>query len=452
MIKPLRLQMRWMAGEQGFTMTAALLAIVLFSLIGLTVAAFGANHFASSRRSLAVLNALAVAEAGADDFMFNINQDRFYAGSGGEVEFYNDSVKGRGTYETTVVTGSLSNERIVESTGRIYLPANATTATASRKVRLLVRGTQPFNYALQAGTGPIYMYGNTGFSNARLYSNDFIRIQDNGVTISGEFWAANKDPASGANNCSIRGNGNTSVGAGTVLDVRYNVINNCGMNTNGATVTENNASVVPQPLPSINRATILAGISANQACNTVASSPYEIKNAHYPNNTPDSGVDPNASCVDFKLKKNEAYVLKGDAHIRGNVTIDGNTIRADDSLTTDITVLIEGTLTIKGNGATVIPNANGIAVTFVSYDPTDSNGEKTQPNALTIQDNSLSLNARFLALNGSLGFKGRGSIGPIAGKSMVLDANGTITFLQPNSIPADPDTWDVISYQQVPVN
>jgi hypothetical protein len=440
---------RQLLNESGFTMTSALLLIVSFTLIGLSIAAFSASHFASARRSLAALNALAVAEAGADHFMFNLNEDDNYTGSAGEIDLFNDAVKGRGTYQTSVQPGALSNEKIVSSTGKIYLPANSVKPLLTRKVRLIVRGTQPFNYALQTGTGPIYMYGNTGFSSARLYSNDFIRIQDNGVTISGEFWVAGKDPTSGANECSIKGNGNSSVGSGSVLDVRYKVINNCGMNTAGATVIENDVTVTPEPLPTVDRATILAGITANQACNTIQNTPYEIKKAHYPNNSPDNTVDPAPACVDFQLRKNATYTLKGDAHIRGNVTIDGNTIKADDSLTTDVTVLVEGKLTIKGNGASVIPNANGIAVTFVTYDPTDSNGDKTLPNALTVQDNSLSLNARFLALNGSLGFKGRGSIGPIAGKSMVIDANGTITFLEPNSIPVNPDTWDVISYQQV---
>ncbi len=436
--------------ESGLILIGALFTMIFFLSISLAVASFGITHFISTKRTYTALNAISLADAGAESFMYNINQDKTYTGTGGPITLYNDDIKGKGTFETTITNQPLNNEKIVTSIGKVYLPRNSSTPKVTRKVKLTIRGIEPFIYSVQSGgSGPIYLYGNTNFTSGTLHSNKYIRIQDSGVTAKGSFEAADKDPTAGyaSYNCSISGNNNFQ--AGSIIKVRYRVtVPNCGIGTTGSTVSENDASIVSQPLPTVDRATILSSITTNAACTSITNSPYEIKQAHYPDNTPSSGVNSNPNCVDFSLKKNETYTLKGNVHIRGNLTMESNSIIADGLATTDLYVLVEGKITVKGNGSSVSSNANNVSIIFVSYDPTDSGGDKTLPDAITISGNSLSLVAKYFALNGSLGFKGKGSIGPIAANSIVMDGSGSTSFININGVPLDPSIWDVRIYQQ----
>jgi hypothetical protein len=437
--------------EKGLILVGALITLSFFLMVSVAIAGFSTSQFVSTKRSLQAFEALSLAEAGAEHFMANINQVTGYTGSGGPVTFFNDDIRGKGTYETSIANGTLNNEKIVTSVGKIYQPRTSTTPKVTRKVKLTIRGTEPFIYSVQGGnSGPIYFYGSTNFSSGTIFTNRYIRLQDNSVSIKGTFKAVDKDPNIGSANCGISGGANsTSLQAGSIVDVKYLVTPSaCNIGTTGSTVTEN-SGLAAQPLPTIDRDGILAGITTNQACSTITNAPYEIKKAHYPNNTPANGVDTGNSCSDFTLKKGETYTLKGNTHIRGNLTTDTNLIQVDSSVTSDVYVLVEGTITIKGNGSAVASNANNVSVIFVSYSTIDSAGDKNQPNAITISGNSLSLIAKFLSINGSLGMNGKGTIGAIAGaQAVVINGAGTINFIDAGSVPLNPNLWDVRIYQQ----
>jgi hypothetical protein len=428
--------------QSGVIIIGALIIMMFFMTVAIAVAEFSTRHYVSAKRTLVALNALSVAEAGAEEVMYKLNQDSTYTGSNGDTEFFNDSIKGRGVYSTLVSPGDLNNEKVVVSTGKIYIPATASQPLVTRKVRLILRGTEPFAYAVQSGgSGPIYLYGNTGVNApTKIFTNDFIRIQDASVNLEGTIMAAGKDPSAAYNslNCSIDGNNDMK---NSTINVRYNVNPTCGIDTAGSTVTQNDTSVNPQSLPTIDKPGVLASITSDDVCSAANDPSYRFGGVNYQNS--------NGSACDVSLTRNKVYTLDGNTYIKGNLTIDGNTIQADSSLTSDVHVIVDGTITLKGNSTSVSSNTNNIAIIFVSYSIVDSNGDKTQPDAISISGNSLSLLSRFVALNGSIGFRGRGTMGAIAANSIVMDGSGNVTFQDVNGIPSNPTGWDVKFYEQI---
>lgn len=421
--------------DSGFILMSAMISMAFIVTIVLLIAQLGLNHQLGAKRTLLSLNASAAAEAGAEKFMLEINKDRDHAGSGGEITLYED-YRGKATYATTVQNGVLSNEKIVISTGRVYLPGRS-QAFLTRKLKVIIRGINPFKYGLQTGLGPLYMFGNTGI-NGEIYTNKYIVLQDNTVALSGTIKAAERDNATAE--CSIKGNASI---AGSVINTRYKTC----VTTTGSTVTQYDTNITPQPLPGVDKTGTLNGILTNEACTTIGNTPYKIKSAHYPN---DSNSGTTGGC-NLTLTPNKAYTLEGDAHIRGNLTLDRNTVQISESLQRNIYVLVEGRIVISGNGSAIIPNSSGYTATFVSYDTTDSGGDKNAANAIDISGNSLSLNARFLNEVGSFGLNGRGLIGQVAALSIVLNGSGSLTFVtsDPDDEPADPNIWNVIYYQPV---
>ncbi len=132
------------------------------------------------------------------------------------------------------------------------------------------------------------------------------------------------------------------------------------------------------------------------------------------------------------------------------MTINKSTLVPAATLTHDVYVIVDGTINVPNNNTSITTNANGAAITFVSYSPIDSNGDKNAANAIEIGGSSgVSLGARFLALSGSLGHGGKGSIGPVAALDIVFKGSGSINFLQLTGVPTNSSGWYVQYYEQL---
>lgn len=81
--------------QKGIMMVGVLVVVTFFMTSAIAVSTFSVGHFASTKRTLTALDALNLAEAGVDHFMYNINADNSYGGTGTEITLYNDSVKGK---------------------------------------------------------------------------------------------------------------------------------------------------------------------------------------------------------------------------------------------------------------------------------------------------------------------------------------------------------------------
>ena len=424
--------------NSGFILMTALITMAFLTTVVLLVTQMALSHRLSARRTYYALKATAAAEAGAEKFMLEINKVHTHTGSG-ETILTNDT-SGKTTYSTSMANGSIANEKVVTAIGRYYLPNKPNNVYVTRKIQITIRGLNPFKYGLQTGIGPLYMFGNTGLE-GEVFTNSRIVVQDNTVNLSGIIKVAGLNAA---NDCSIEGNGKIP---NSTINTRYKVC----LPTPGSTVTQYDSTITPQPLPGIDKPAILASITSNATCASVGAAPYRILSAHYPNN---SGGGTSGGC-DVTLSANKTYTVEGSAHIRGNFTADRNSLQISNSLTQDIYILVEGRINISGNGSAVIPNNSGHTATFVSYDPTDSGGNKNASDAIEISGNSLSLNARFLNEVGSFGLTGRGLIGQVAAASIVLNGSGSLTFVtecgqeeeEGSCAGEEPSIWNVTYYQ-----
>lgn len=497
--------------ERGIFLIGALLTTVMFMIIALALAEYGLAHYQSARRNYLSLQTLGVAEAGADEFMRQLHISSAYTGTPTEETLFDDTtLKIRGTFHTSIASGSLSNEKIVTSIGRVYSYATGTNRLLlARKVKLTIRGTTVFHYGVQTGSGPLYLFGNSGFT-GEVYSNSNIYIQDNAVNIAGKFTAVKGAPWP-ANECAVEGGPGARL-PGSEIHVQDDAQPGSAavcIDTTGppaSTIIEDNP--LPADFPTIDKDYILGKLTANNNCDTIDDDQligpgelYEIKNSAYPDqgSTPkspdifcrDNTLNPYSNLINTtdkaaKLKRNEAYTLKGDAYIRGDLHAEGNTIKSDCPSSFDIYgrkdvyLLIEGRLNIDGNGTAIVPpvncknadntDAKVIVVSYSDFGPItnrtddsnaipnlcgvyDYNCIRTYDNsinkvsAIDIKGNALSLNGNFLAPNGSLRFKGTGGLGSLAAQSIVMNGGNVTIFIGVDPALPNPNLWSITSYQ-----
>src|ERR1019366_147196 len=103
--------------EGGYLLLLTLIESIVILTVMTGIFQLSFVNYTQARRELIRANALAVAEAGADNAIFNLNQDNSYAGTNticplgtsgaNPVVLYNDNVKGRATYENCVTAGTI---------------------------------------------------------------------------------------------------------------------------------------------------------------------------------------------------------------------------------------------------------------------------------------------------------------------------------------------------------
>lgn len=480
-----------MHAQRGVVLVGILITFSVLLFIALAVAAYGVSHYSSVRRTLMDTSALDLAEAGGDNFMYQVNQTtagactgRNYTGTSctditgqstyntcnnvqSPVTVFNNPQQGKGTYTTCVTNGNFSNEKFVYATGRLYVPATAAQPTVTRKIRLVIRGTNPFQYALQTGTGPIYMFGNSGLT-GNVFSNGYIIVQDTGVTLKGTFTALQTDPeyTNGGQPCAFGGNGN--ILNSTIYYPQGGSPSQVCVGTTGSTMAP--SPVGSQQMPTVDRSGILGGITQYHTCSSL------VAGGTISGGYTSDGTSGGAAC-DLTLAKNKNYTIQGDSYIKGNFVINGNILTKAASDGTDSNILVDGRITISGNGSAIVPNSGQNSAILVSYSNADassptynvgctvvntgpptcsandiktySNGSNSTDGAINVQGNALSLNALLLAENGSLDFKGSGSIGSMAAKTMVLNGGNISAFVKISQTLTDPNIWDVLYYEQV---
>lgn len=425
--------------NQGGMLVAMVIIILTFIVtVGVLLIGFVMDEALITRGRSEDTMAFMAADAGIEWSLHELNDDDTYAGTGSEVTLADNS-RYLITYQTTVVPGLYANsQKLITSTGRLFRKPDTTNPVSKRTVELEVQsGSINFEHTLQTGNGALYLYGNVGLT-GDVFANYIISIQNTAVDLAGTISAAGQD----ANGCSIIGGTNNVSIEGSNIATRYEI---CNVDVSTSTVSENDPTVLPKPLPNIDRVETMAGITTTVPCSNVNNptglQPYAIVSGHYP----DDGSDTVNGC-DIILQNNKSYRLSGNIHVRGNFSGTNNTITTTG--TEDVYVLVEGNIDISR-----VNVAGPVPVIFVSYSTVDSGGSQSDPNAIEISGNNLSLNAYFLAHDGSIGFGGSSatgsSIGAMAANSIVMKGSGTSVFL--NIYPTSPNSNRVfrpIQYQR----
>jgi hypothetical protein len=155
-----------------FIITLPFLILIATYFMNLSVTSFklAARDQHHTRAQFAV-------DGGIDLAMKELNLDSDWAGTGSEVEIFNDGSV-RSTYESSV-TAVDDDNKIVTVTGRTYRPVSDTTPEASVKIEVDIRAIHSGgSYSLVTGVGGLYMSNSSKIVGGEVFVNGEISLQN----------------------------------------------------------------------------------------------------------------------------------------------------------------------------------------------------------------------------------------------------------------------------------
>jgi hypothetical protein len=434
--------------DQGSIIISILIISLFLSGTVTALIVYASSNLSRGKGRIYTLEAQYAAESGADAAIGYLNADpnAAYTGTGGsEVVILNNS-KYKATFSTTVGAGSAGNEKVVTSTGKLYAPANAASASYTRRIEVITQRTSDTVgvtgilsrniIELQSGIKNVYAKD--------LYVNGYINTNKNTTNIVAEnITVGGKN--TGASNCSIGGPGNLVKPAAfttpgqtkTKLTLAYNNCINPPANTTNTNfdvfANQTNISKVQSTFIPWSQYMDSSYLNANN-CNdwTTGSFPRNIpsatnsKQTHYP----DSGSNVSASCGtsgDLSLATGQ-YNINDNVHIRANLcAASGCTPTFYNPTGTTRYIFVEGSVNFNG-----IQSAAGSGpIILISYgaDPASKVSACPLGGAIYIGNtgNTSAPAIYFLANNGvcldKTKFSTSPALGGLSGKNIYIATN-----------------------------
>lgn len=164
----------------GYILVMAIVFLGVFFCVAAAYASLMTINIRSVHEDIDNAQALALAEAGVDEAVYQLNQNTDYTGE-------TDSALGPGTFTVTVSTVNESTKQVTV-TG--FVP-NSAHPLAQRTVHVNIginAAVVSFRYGVQVGAGGFNLFGNATI-NGNVYANGNI-IATNGVHINGSATAA----------------------------------------------------------------------------------------------------------------------------------------------------------------------------------------------------------------------------------------------------------------------
>lgn len=449
--------------NRGIVLITVLLIALLLTFVGVSLVDLVIAQYHRTAKNVFVSNALLVAEAGIDQTIYELNEDNSFTGFATETEFFNNTVQGRGTYQTTITAGTGPNELVISSTGRVYR-GGQTTTESERKVKVSVVGTATPGYSVYTGPGGLILRGSATITNSELYVNGFIDMQGSARigTYSNPLnvWVGNRRCPTGSNPgptypqvCStgqpISFTGNSARIYGTVCATGQTSSQYIEPGNGGVGLVPN-CTAPEVGTPSYDRVAHIndVDITSGSTDNLYRCSGSDVKT--WPANLRLNGnVTIGASCD---------LTITGNVYITGNLTLNGSArIRVADSLgTTRPVILVDGTIN-SGGSVSLIANNQGTGFHFLSW----RSNASCNPNCVTVTGtdlyNSQGLNVVdiggssslagmvFQAMWGKVTMAGSGNVGSVIGQTIDLSGSGTIVF--GTSLSSGTTLWSIRSYQ-----
>ncbi|HSX30999.1 MAG TPA: hypothetical protein VLE99_03720 [Candidatus Saccharimonadales bacterium] len=438
-----------------------ILVLLTFSmtiLFGLDILA-NANLF-RARGRIFLLQAQYSAESGADAAIATLNSgNTTYTGTASDVQVLSTS-RYKATYATAVSTGSSDKQRIIVATGKVYVPASATTPTYTRRIRVTADRSSTETASSVVSRNIIEVASGVKNIYARdVYVNGYIDMAKNTTNFVAEnIFVAGKN--TGAGNCSIGGSGNLvkPTSFSDPSQTKTNIVvayNNCVSppgNTSNANfnVTANSTSMSTIQSTYIPWSQFMDSSYQNSPSGcadwTTGTSPRSIpstgntKKTHYP----DSGSNIATSCGtngDINLGSN-TYTIKDNVHVRANFcAASGCNPTFNNPSSSVVYVFVEGTV----NFTSVNTSAGSGPIVFITYgaDPASKTSVCPYGGSLYIgQQGSGSTSAPaayFLAMNGlcidGTKFSGSPALGGIGGKNIYVASSPST----PRDLQLDPN-------------
>lgn len=462
--------------ERGIVFVTVLFVGLLLTFIGLSFADVAIVQFQRTNQNVFISNALLTAEAGIEQSLHAINETESFAGFE-ETDFYDNDQQGRGTYETTIESGSGPGERVITSTGRAY--SKTGQLEKERRVKVTIVSTSSPGYSVQAGAGGLILRGSAAITNSQVYVNGYIELH--GAARIGQenapldIFVANQNCPNGSNpgatypqvcttgqpirisdwsSVAVIGNvcatGQTQAAFPTSKSPPAQIRGGSG---GAGLITGCTAPVAP--MPTYDRSAHIASMTTNADPNNIDYNCSQWQSPHgfvrtFPANIRLNGNANWASSCDL--------TITGNVYITGNLTIGGAArIRIADSVgTTRPVIVVDGTINAGGSG-TLIPNSSGTSAHFISYRGVGScnlNQAGCSGNDLKNSQNQTNINVGgagsypgtiFHAYNSKVVIAGSGNLGSAIGQTIDLDGAGTVTF--GTALASGENIWTIRSYQ-----
>lgn len=454
--------------ERGIILVGVLITMLFFMVVGISISEFSVNHYHSARRSLITLDALAVAEAGSDFFMHELNKPgSTYTGTGSEYTLFNDNIQGKGTYQTSIANGTIANEKIITSTGRIYLPANSATPTVTRKIKLIIVQSIAQPYNIQSGPGGLYVSNNTVITAGPIYvggkltmsNNAIIGTTSTAVDVYAEDMACPVGGGSGyPNQCSS--SPPYTVATDTNTRIYGNVYAKNDVDVHSRVIGTISATVPHIDFPAIDHGTVTSAHSwtsrnDNGDCNNGITWPA---NLHFSGNV--------------SLGNNCSITVNGDVWIDGTLTLGNNaTLKVANGLSVQPKIIIDGYNSgsfITGNNASLTANSTNLGMqilAFYSFNPAGSGPSGCNPGCSSLNGpelytsqskTTINIGNNFSAAVGTLFYtrwtdltvSNNTTVGQLEGQSIHLSNNGNLVF-NSGSGGGGAISWDVKYWEQL---
>jgi hypothetical protein len=462
--------------QSGVVLVGAMIITAFFMVTSLALAEFASSHYNSARRTLANASALNAAEAGADAFMNTINLDPTHQGTTNApgnatnscsgftttpVILVQDSIQGKITYESCVKDGSITGEKIVYATGKVYLPATAVNPLVTRKVRLIINQAMTPDYTIMAGPGGLTLGNNVRITAGPVYVGGKLSLA-NGAVIGSigtpvATYVADKACPVPANStfpaaCTSGNSITTDINSHIYGDTHpLNNVDTPGNFTHNGVVDH---SVPVVTLPSVDHNTITSGLANAGAMSSQTCSGGEMHlSGHYTG----------ASTTTLTGANNCIIYLDGHVWLDGNLTLgNNNTLKPGNAVTTPVNLIVDGSTGFTtGNNSFVTANASGVGFSMVAFWSADSSCSPScssvtgtalanSRNVATISlDNNVSgaANITFYSRWTKLILNNNATVGQLIGQTIELNNNGNIQFSSSTS--STPSGWDVRYYERL---
>lgn len=460
--------------QRGSLLGVALIAIVVFSVIGAALISTVTGQYAITNRSVFTANALLVAEAGIEESLHELNQDDDFGGYTEPRTFFDNEQQGRGVFETTIEETADTNARDIVSIGRVHHPKTDELVN-ERTIKVTVVGTGSDGYSVHTGPGGLILGGSANITNSDVFVNGKITMngaarigtasQPVDVQVAHQSCPTNANPGPNYPQVcttgqpislqwstyiygSVCATGQTSYGP----NPSHNILPGSG---GQGLVLGCNAS--PVKTPTYNRAEHIANMTTTANSNSIDYNCSQWRNPDgfsrtWPANLRLNGNVSAASSCDL--------VITGDVYITGDLNIGGAArIRVADSVGNDRpVVVVDGNITSAGSGQ-MIANSSGTGIHFISFrsnapcnpsctEITGTNLKNTQNLETVNVGGAANLPGMiFQSYWGRISIAGSGNVGAVAGQTIDMSGAGTITF--GTELSSGERSWTISSYQVV---
>ncbi len=411
--------------NRGYILLLTLVFLGIFATVAVAYLNFVTASARSARYDIASSQALALAEAGVDEAIYQLDQDPDY---GGET----DTALGGGVFTVVISNANTSTKRIT-ATGSV---PSAATSAATQTITVLAdinSSLVSFHYGVQVGAGGVSM--NNG---SQIIGNLFSDGSISGSgTITGDATVASGTPSTSLSGITVNGTAwahtlsNCTVGK----DAYYQAISGC---TVDGTSYPGSADAQPAAMP-ISNAQISSWESTASA-GGVTAGPYTVSGSET--------LGPQEIDGNLTVGNGATLSLSGVVWVKGNITFSNNaTLTVSPTTGNEGAILIadvpgsqatEGTVMLSNN---MIVSGNGSPGSYPMILSTNSGSS-----AITMSNNSNSV--ILYASQGTVLVSNNGGANEVTAYRLALGNNTTITYisgLQSQSFSNGPGgAWAVI--------